>query len=510
MAADERDSHEDGPEAEENPTEPQDEPTEPQTERTTPSDRQAEPTEPQDTVTEPTSGSASAAAASTSDAAGSAEAAKISRRRLIGVDVLIGVTTLLLVVGIFATWANRLLFSPDNWSKTSTQLLQDANVRSSTANYLIDQLYANVDVEGLIKQALPTQFQGLAGPAAGALRNAAVSGADLALSRPRVQQLWAQANRAADQTFVDVVNGRKGAIGVNQGEVTLDLASILNNIASRLGLPSDIASKLPPSVANLVIFKSDQLKYVQNGGKAIKGLALWLTILVPLLYALAVFLAKGHRRRTLMTIGLAGIFAGVLVLLGRSILKGQLVTALTSDASLQVTIGRVYDISTAILNHVAGAVVLGGIILVAAAWFAGPARPAFVARQAIAPFLREQTVATYGIVLGIMVLIFIWDPLPATGKPLGILVFTLLAVLGTYVLIQQTAREFPEARSGDATQAIRTTVAKVRQRGHQPGNPRPEGGPTTADQLAQLADLRDRGAIRPEEYQAAKSKLLDA
>ena len=51
---------------------------------------------------------------------------RISRRRLIGVDVLIGVTTLLLVVGIFATWANRLLFSPDNWSKTSTQLLQDA------------------------------------------------------------------------------------------------------------------------------------------------------------------------------------------------------------------------------------------------------------------------------------------------------------------------------------------------------------------------------------------------
>ena len=143
--------------------------------------------------------------------------AAISRRRLIGVDILIGVTTILLVVGIFATWANRLLFSPDNWSKTSTQLLQDANVRSSTANYLVDQLYTNVNVAGVIKQGLPPQLQGLAGPAAGALRNAAVQGAELALSRPRVQQLWAQANRAADQTFIDVVNGRKGAVGVNQG-----------------------------------------------------------------------------------------------------------------------------------------------------------------------------------------------------------------------------------------------------------------------------------------------------
>ena len=181
------------------------------------------PTEPLNTVTAPASGSTAEAAP-----------ARISRRRLIGVDVLIGVTTLLLVVGIFATWANRLLFSPDNWSKTSTQLLQDANVRSTTANYLVDQLYANVNVTGLIKQGLPTQLQGLAAPAAGALRNAAVQGAELALSRPRVQQLWAQANRAADQTFIDIVNGRKGASG-QQGVVSLDLASILNNVALASG-----------------------------------------------------------------------------------------------------------------------------------------------------------------------------------------------------------------------------------------------------------------------------------
>jgi Short C-terminal domain len=477
MGADERDGHED-----ESPS-------------------SAAPTEPHDTDdTVETTAAAPAAAAP----------ARISRRRLIGVDVLIGVTTVLLVVGIFATWANRLLFSPDNWSKTSTQLLQDANVRSTTANYLVDQLYANVDVTGLIKQGLPTQLQGLAGPAAGALRNAAVQGAELALSRPRVQQLWAQANRAADQTFIDIVNGGKGAVKVNQGAVTLDLASILDNIASRLGLPSDIASKLPPSVANLVIFKSNQLKYVQNGGKAIKSLAFWLLVIVPLLYILALFLAKGHRRRTLMTIGFAGILAGVLVILARSVLQGQVVNSLTSDASLQVTIGHVYNISTAILKDVASGVIFIAILLVAAAWFAGPARPAHATRHAIAPFLREQTLATYGIVLGLLILLFIWNPIPATGKPLGILVFTVLALFGTYILIQQTALEFPEARSGAASHAVRTRVASMRDRRQRSGGSSAPAGPTTAEQLKQLADLRDRGAISPDEYQSAKEKLLNA
>jgi hypothetical protein len=478
-------------------TEPHDdvtanEPTEPHDDVTA-----NEPTEPHDDVT------ANDEPASSTQPAG----AGISRRRLIGVDILIGITTILLVVAIFATWANRLLFSPDNWSKTSTQLLQNPNVRATTANYVVDQLYANVDVAGLLKQALPTQFQGLAGPAAGALRNAAVSGTQLALSRPRVQQLWAEANRAADQTFVDIVNGKKGTIGVNQGAVTLNLAAIVNNIANRLGLPADVASHLPPNVANLVIFKSDQLKYVQNGGKAIKSLAFWLLVIVPLLYILALYLAKGHRRRTLMTIGFAGIFAGVLVIACRAILQGQITTALTSDASLQATIHDVYGIATAILKDVASGAIFAGILFVAAAWFAGPARLARASRQAIAPFLREQTAFTFGIVAGLLILLFIWDPIPATGKPIGILLFIVLAMLGTYLLIQQTAREFPEARSGAATQAMRTRVSNMRPGGRS-GGPNDAPGPTTADQLKQLADLRDSGALTPEEYQSAKTELL--
>ena len=112
--------------------------------------------------------------------------------------------------------------------------------------------------------------------------------------------------------------------------------------------------------------------------------------------------------------------------------------------------------------------------------------------------------------VGLFILLFIWNPIPATGKPLGILVFTVLALLGTYILIQQTAVEFPEARSGAATHAIRTRMASMRERRHQHGGtPQPPAASSTAAQLTQLADLRDRGAITPEEYQSAKERLLN-
>ena len=62
---------------------------------------------------------------------------------------------------------------------------------------------------------------------------------------------------------------------------------------------------------------------MQDVGNAIKGLALWLTILVPLLYIAAIALAAGRRRRTLMSVGFGAVIAGVIALLGRSLLVSQ-------------------------------------------------------------------------------------------------------------------------------------------------------------------------------------------
>jgi Short C-terminal domain len=434
-----------------------------------------------------------------------AETAKLSRGRRILVDAIIGLATILLVVGVFSVWANRLLFSPDNWSNTSTQLLANPTIRQTTSNYIVDQVYANVNVAELLRSALPTQFQGLAGPAAGALRNGAVQVVDQALQRPRVQALWAQANRAADQLFINVVNGGKGAVKVNNGVVTLDLGSIVDNVAARLGLPSDVSARLPANIANLTIIQSDQLSFVQKVGKAIQGLALWLTILVPILYALAIFLARGRRRRTLMAVGWAGVLGGILVIVGRSILQTQLSNAITNDASLRPTVAAVLRINTQILGQTAAAVIFGGLVLAAAAWVGGPARPAMAIRRAIAPFLREEPVAAYGITLAALALLFIWNPIHATGTPAGIIVFTALALFGTYVLREETLRTFPDAQRGATTQALRERVSSARR---QPSRGKaPEGG-STADQLSRLADLRDRDAITPEEYESAKSELL--
>jgi len=432
----------------------------------------------------------------------------ISKRRLILVDVLIGFTTVLAVIGMLSIWANRLLFNPDQWADTSTQLLQNDTIRTTTANYVVGQVYAHEDVAAIIKSGLPSQLAPLAGPAAGALQNAAVQGVDLILGRPEIQSLWAQANRAADQTLVAIVNGRKGSVAFDNGVVSLDLASIVDQTAANLGLPA-LGSKLPPSAAHLTIFKSDQLKLVQNGGKAVKGLALWLTIIVPLLYLLAILLAVHHRRRTLMTVGFAIVLAGVLGVAGRSILESRVTDSLVTDASLRPAVSEVLHIATGLLGTIAGAFILIGLVLALAAWFAGPARIATAARRVLAPYLRDQTVATFATVVGIMVLIFIWQPIPATGQLGGILVFLALALVGTELLRRQTAEEFPDVQPGEAAAAIRARWHALRSRSSHGGS----GASSSAsgsltDQLERLAALHHDGTITDSEYESAKASVL--
>jgi hypothetical protein len=362
--------------------------------------------------------------------------------------VLLTVTTILAIVAIVAIWANRQLLNPDNWASTSTSLLQNTAVRNATANYLVDQLYANVDVAAKIDEALPPRLAPLAAPVAGALRNAAVQGTELALSRPVVQNAWRTVNRAAAEQLVAIVNGGNGRVSVNEGKVSLNLGVILNDVASRLGISADLGSKLPPAAATLVILQAKQLKLVQDIGQGLSGLAIALYILVPLLFVVTLVVAPaGRRRRTLMSIGISGVVAGLVVILFRSLIVSNVPDSLVKDASIKPAANAVVSIATTMLTQIAGAVVLIGVVVVVCAWFAGPSRFAVPARRRLAPYVRAHPAAMYAAVAVVLLIVFIWQPIPATGKPVGMLVFVVLSAIGTEILRRQMDHEFPDPGS---------------------------------------------------------------
>ncbi len=371
---------------------------------------------------------------------------KPSRTRVIWANVVVGIATVLSIVAVLAIWANRQVFDADNWATTSTSLLQNAAVRATAANYIVDEIYTNVNVANKIGSALPTRLKPLAAPLAGALQNAAVSGTELALSRPAVQSVWRQINRTADQQLIDIVNGNTAAVQFDHGEVSLNMRQLVNQIASRLGISADLGAKLPPSVARLVVLRAKQLSLIQRFGRLLKGTALILNILAPLMFALALWIAPpGRRRRTLFTIGICAMVAGLILILVRSIIVDQAPPALSDDASMQLTISAVASLATTLLVQIAEGVVFVGAAIAASAWFAGPSRWATAGRRWLAPHAQLHPAEMYGVVAAILLILFIWQPFPVTAKPIGMLVFALLAAAGTEILRRQLLREFPDA-----------------------------------------------------------------
>src|SRR5690242_8754622 len=132
------------------------------------------------------------------------EAERLPRGRRYAVRALLCIASLLLVLGIHAVWANRQVLNADNWSQTSTQLLQNDAVRAQISGFLVDQLYANVNVAGELQSGLPPRLRPLAGPISGGLRNFAEQFTNRALERPRVQELWRRANRITAQQFINI------------------------------------------------------------------------------------------------------------------------------------------------------------------------------------------------------------------------------------------------------------------------------------------------------------------
>src|SRR4051812_30238079 len=185
-------------------------------------------------------------------------------RRLTVARALIALGTLLAILAVLAVWISRQVLETNQWTQTSSQLLEQPAVQRAVAGYLVDQLYANVDVQGELRSALPPQLSPLAGPAAGALRQGAETVARRALRGPRVQQAWEDANRRAHVVLLRIINGGGSVVATNGGVVTLDLRTLLNQIAQQTGIGDRVVGKLPASAASIRILRSDQLDAAQK------------------------------------------------------------------------------------------------------------------------------------------------------------------------------------------------------------------------------------------------------
>src|SRR5512132_2154353 len=400
------------------------------------------------------------------------------RAHRVMVTILLVLASLALFTGAFAVWVHRQALDTENWKTTSSELLADEQVQAALGPYLVDQLFANADVTGAIQQRLPSNLQVLAGPASAGLRQLADRAAPKLLARPRVQDAWVTANAAAHEQMLTIINGGGRVVSTSGGAVRLDLHVLVSQLAADLGVSSQVAAaqaklqgavgaqakaqlqqrlnlSVPDTSGRLLIMRSSQLKGAQDAAGAVKSLAIVLPALAILLYARAIWRARGRRRQALRTAGWSFVVVGVLLLLVRRIGGNEIVDSLVKVPSNEAAVHQAWMIATSLLFAIAVALIVYGLVFALAAWLGGPTRPARFLRKLAAPELRDNPAVAYAAAGGLLLALVVWGPTPAFRQLAWILLFAALLALGVTVLRRQTAVEFPDVQRGDAMRELR-------------------------------------------------------
>jgi hypothetical protein len=157
---------------------------------------------------------------------------------------LIVLASVVLILSLIANWVQTETLDTNQVKNTTDQILEDQDVQQALATYTVDQLYANVDVQGQIQKELPSGAQPLAVPVAAATRQLATNVAERALASPQVQNLVSSAVAGAQEQFVKLIEDKGTYVSTTGGTVTLEYGSIVADLATRLGVDPATISEI--------------------------------------------------------------------------------------------------------------------------------------------------------------------------------------------------------------------------------------------------------------------------
>jgi hypothetical protein len=188
---------------------------------------------------------------------------------------LIVLASVLLIFSITANWVQSALLDTDQVTATTDAILKDEDVQQQLSTFAVNQLYANVDVEGQIAEKLPSSAQPLAAPIAALSRGAATNVAENALSSPEVQSLVTTAVANAHAQFVSLIRDKSSYISTSPtGEVTLEYGSVVADLANRLGVDPTTISNIQGLVQEYTTDLKQRLTTIQAQIKSVRaGLA---------------------------------------------------------------------------------------------------------------------------------------------------------------------------------------------------------------------------------------------
>lgn len=344
------------------------------------------------------------------------------RRGLVG--VLVVLFSVLLPITFVVTWAHRVALNTDGFESTVGPLADHPAVTAAVGAAVTNQIFASLNPQQIVANALPPKASFLAGPVTNAAKGYVQQAVTTVLQSDQFQALWQQSTRFAHAELVGVLEGHSNAVTTTNGQVVLNLVPLLNSALQNLqGFVSGVVGRtvtlptitdneapasacqaianalnrpIPSTCGQIPLFKADKLSEARRAVQAFNRIMVLLLILTPVVAALALWLSR-RRRRTLLQLCAGGVIGLVVVrrvviwLESSLVNSGQAANRAARQAIVAQVLHQYFSVSRWLI--------LGLVIVFAVTLVTGPYAWAHSLRRAVSRYAvraRQVAVATVG------------------------------------------------------------------------------------------------------------------
>jgi hypothetical protein len=305
-------------------------------------------------------------------------------RWTVGVVVLL-ISALLVGVAIIAVYVRDQVLDTNTYVATVAPLGANPTIQSAIANRLSTEIVTQTDIAGtandlanrLVRQGAQERVKDLVPPLVSGITSFLDDEIKKLLATPEFEQLWNEINRSAHAGLVAVLTGTKhGAVSATSNTVTVDLGVILQRVKQRLierGL--GFAEKIPDKSIPYTVVQSNKLAKIQGLVRALNTLGTWLPWVAVAVFVGGFLITPNRRRGILTGILMVGI-VDILLLALFAVLRSYYIDNLPSTVQSPQAATDIYDTVLRYLNTALQALLVAVIVILVAALYAGPSRPA--------------------------------------------------------------------------------------------------------------------------------------
>ena len=300
--------------------------------------------------------------------------------------VLIVLGCLMAPLAVVSGWAKSALTDTNNFVANYAPLAHDPEVQAFVADQAAEAINSNLNIDQYIAEvidgikALGTRprasaaLDALKEPATQGVQTFIRNGVDDFVASEAFAQSWERALRISHTQLLATLSNDPQALIAAQsdGTIGIQLGPIVEDVKSALlarGLST--ASRIPPVDRTIPIAQSDQIPTIQAAYRAIIALGSWLPWVALIFLAAGVLVAR-RRSVALLWAALGLALSMLLLVLGLTIGRSLLLTAVPATVVPTSVTTLFYDTATAAMNDTAVIGVVLAVAIAIVAWLAGP------------------------------------------------------------------------------------------------------------------------------------------